>query len=107
MVRASFSCRPTPAPCPACASSDPATKPDARSVKRTLETGMSALGLAIAAIVAWIVIGALGMVRPRNLAFVSHGLFPAGSAVGLALAIVGWSAIGVVPQSTVLPLGLP
>jgi len=65
------------------------------------------LELVIAAIVAWLAIGTLGLVRPRNLAFVSHGLFPLGAAVGLALAAVGLSAIGPVSQSTVLPLGLP
>ena len=68
---------------------------------------MSPLDLVIAAIVAWLVIGTLGMVRPRRLAFVSHLLFPLGAAVGLALAVVAFFAIGVLPQSTVLPLGLP
>ena len=68
---------------------------------------MSPLGLVIAAVVAWIAIGALGMVRPRHLAFVSHGLFPLGAAVGLALAVVAFFAIGQLPQSAVLPLGLP
>jgi len=69
--------------------------------------GPNLLGLVIAAIAAWLAIGALGLVRPRNLAFVSHGLFPAGAAVGLALALVAYFAIGRLPQSTVLPLGLP
>jgi hydrogenase-4 component B len=65
------------------------------------------LPLVIAAIVAWIAIGALGLVRPRHLAFVSHVLFPIGAAVGLALAVVAFFALGPLPQSTVLPLGLP
>jgi formate hydrogenlyase subunit 3/multisubunit Na+/H+ antiporter MnhD subunit len=65
------------------------------------------LALVIAAIAAWLVIGALGLVRPRNLPFISHALFPAGAAVGLALAIVAFFAIGPLPASTVLPLGLP
>jgi formate hydrogenlyase subunit 3/multisubunit Na+/H+ antiporter MnhD subunit len=69
--------------------------------------GPNLLGLVIAAIVAWLAIGAAGLLRPRNLAFVSHGLFPAGAAVGLALALVAFFAIGPLPQSTVLPLGLP
>ena len=43
------------------------------------------LTLVLAAVGAWIAIGALGLVRPRNLAFVGHTLFPAGAAVGLAL----------------------
>jgi len=65
------------------------------------------LELIIAAIVAWLAIGALGLVQPRNLRFISRALFPAGAAVALALAVVAAFAIGVVPQSTVLPLGLP
>jgi len=69
--------------------------------------GISPLGLVVAVIAAWILIAALGMVRPRHLAFVSHGLFPAGAAVGLVLAAIALSAMGALPQSTVLPLGLP
>jgi len=67
----------------------------------------NALGLVIAAIAAWIAIGTLGLVRPRHLTFISHLLFPLGAAVGLALAVVAFFAIGPLPQSTVLPLGLP
>ena len=44
------------------------------------------LSLVIAAIAAWLAIGALGLVRPRNLALRRACLFPAGAAVGLALA---------------------
>jgi formate hydrogenlyase subunit 3/multisubunit Na+/H+ antiporter MnhD subunit len=65
------------------------------------------LELVIAAIVAWLVIGALGLTRPRHFAFITRVLFPAGSAVGLALAIVAVIAIASPPQSTILPLGLP
>jgi hydrogenase-4 component B len=65
------------------------------------------LDLVIAAITAWLAIGALGLLRPRDLHFVSRVLFPAGAAVALALAIVAGYAIGKLPQSTVLPLGLP
>ena len=65
------------------------------------------LHLVIAAIVAWLAIGALGLVRPRDLRFVSRVLFPMGAAVALALAIIAGYAIGRLPQSTVLPLGLP
>jgi len=67
----------------------------------------NALELVIVAIVAWIAIGTLGLVRPRALGFVSHTLFPLGATVGLALAVVAFFAIGPLPQSTVLPLGLP
>src|SRR4029434_5956476 len=67
----------------------------------------SSLTLVLAAVGAWIAIGALGLVRPRSLMFVGFTLFPAGAAVGLALAVVAFFAIGPLPQSTVLPLGLP
>jgi hydrogenase-4 component B len=65
------------------------------------------LDLVLAAIASWLAIGALGLARPRELGFVSHVLFPAGALVGLGLAVVAFLAIGPLPQSTVLPLGLP
>ncbi|NDP42351.1 MAG: hydrogenase 4 subunit B [Aromatoleum sp.] len=68
---------------------------------------LSLLQLVIAAIAAWLAIGALGLVRPRHLPFISRALFPAGAAVGLALAVVAFLGIGPLPQATVLPIGLP
>ncbi len=65
------------------------------------------LDLVIAAIVAWLAIGTLGLLRPRDLHFVSRILFPAGAAIAVALAVVAGYAVGKLPQSTVLPLGLP
>jgi hydrogenase-4 component B len=65
------------------------------------------LGLVVAAIIAWVVIGTLGLVRPRKLFFISRVLFPAGAAVGLALAAVAFMAMGVPADAAVLPLGLP
>ena len=47
------------------------------------------LTLAVAAIAGWLVLGALGLVRPRHLPFVSRVLFPLGAGIGLALAAVG------------------
>jgi formate hydrogenlyase subunit 3/multisubunit Na+/H+ antiporter MnhD subunit len=67
----------------------------------------SPLSLIVAAIAAWLAIAALGIVRPRNLVYVGRVLFSAGAAVGMALAVVAFAAIGELPQSTVLPLGLP
>jgi formate hydrogenlyase subunit 3/multisubunit Na+/H+ antiporter MnhD subunit len=61
----------------------------------------------VAAIVAWIGIGVLGLARPRELAFISRGLFPLGAAVGLVVAGAGFVATGAAPQGVVLPLGLP
>jgi len=67
----------------------------------------SLLPLIVAAVAAWIAIGTAGLVRPRELAFVSRVLFPMGAAVGAALAVVAFAAIGPASQSMVLPLGLP
>jgi len=68
---------------------------------------ISALGLVVVSIVAWLAIGALGLVRPRNLTYVGRVLFSAGALVGLLLAGVALSALGQGAQTAVLPLGLP
>ena len=65
------------------------------------------LHLVIVAVALWLAIGVLGLVRPRDLGFISRVLFPMGAAVALALAFVAGFAIAAPPQSTVLPLGLP
>jgi hydrogenase-4 component B len=67
----------------------------------------NALPLVIGAILAWIAIGVLGLARPRNLLFAGRVLFSAGAGVGFLLAIVALLAIADVPQTLVLPLGLP
>ena len=67
---------------------------------------MKPLTLVLAAIVAWLVIGALGLVRPRSVFYVGRVLFNLGAVVGLLLAAVALGAIGQV-QTLVLPLGLP
>src|SRR6187455_1616635 len=95
----------------ACASSDRprfAARFAAQALSRR-RPAMSAtlLHLVIAAIVAWLAIGVVGLLRPRNLRFVSRVLFPAGAAIAIGLSVVAGYAIGKVPQSTVLPLGLP
>jgi len=68
---------------------------------------INALPLVLAAIVAWLAIGALGLVRPRNLIYVGRVLFTIGAVIGLLLAIVALLAMGQVAQTAVLPLGLP
>jgi formate hydrogenlyase subunit 3/multisubunit Na+/H+ antiporter MnhD subunit len=68
---------------------------------------ISALSLIVAAIVVWLAIGALGLARPRSLTYVGRVLFSAGALVGLLVAGVALSALGQVPQTAVLPLGLP
>jgi hydrogenase-4 component B len=59
-----------------------------------------------AAIAAWLVIGALGLARPRSLRAV-RVLFPLGAAVGVLLAGLALAALGNAPETAVLPLGLP
>jgi hydrogenase-4 component B len=59
-----------------------------------------------AAIAAWLVIGALGLARPRNLPTV-RVLFSLGAIVAVAVAGVALAALGDGPDTAVLPLGLP
>ncbi len=66
-----------------------------------------ALALVVAAIAAWLALGALGLARPRNLIYVGRVLFGLGAAVGLWLAGVALLAMSQDPQTAVLPLGLP
>jgi formate hydrogenlyase subunit 3/multisubunit Na+/H+ antiporter MnhD subunit len=70
-------------------------------------TMSNALNFVLLAIAAWLVIGALGLVRPRSIVYVGRVLFNAGALVGLALAAVSFVSIGNAPQSVTLPLGLP
>jgi formate hydrogenlyase subunit 3/multisubunit Na+/H+ antiporter MnhD subunit len=60
-------------------------------------------------VLAWIFLGAIGLLRPHSLRFVARGLFPAGAVIGLGVAILGAVALlsGHAPQTMVLPLGLP
>jgi hydrogenase-4 component B len=59
-----------------------------------------------AAIAAWLVIGVLGLARPRNLRTV-RVLFSLGAIVAVAVAGVALAALGDAPDTAVLPLGLP
>jgi len=67
----------------------------------------SLIHLVVAAIVAWLAIGVLGILRPRSTPYIAHVLFVAGAIVGLALAVVAFLALGQSAQVIVLPLGLP
>jgi hydrogenase-4 component B len=66
----------------------------------------SPLALITAAIVAWLVIGGAGIVRPRNLRAVRL-LFMLGALVALIVAGIAFFALRAQPQAIVLPLGLP
>ena len=56
---------------------------------------------------AWLVLGALGLVRSSSTAWATRALYPAGALVGLLLAGAGLSAIFQPPAALILPLGLP
>ncbi|MCB2019631.1 MAG: hydrogenase 4 subunit B, partial [Burkholderiaceae bacterium] len=58
-------------------------------------------------LVAWLAIGAAGILALRRLAFVARVLFPAGGVCGLALAAFALVAVFDGAQVAVLPFGLP
>jgi len=66
-----------------------------------------ALHLVLAAIVVWLVIGAMGLARPRSLRYVGRVLFSLSALVAIALTVIAFLSIGNAAQSLVLPLGLP
>jgi len=68
---------------------------------------MSPLSLCLAAILAWLAIGSIGLAVPHRLKFISRVLFPLGAGVGFALAIVALAALRDPASALVLPLGLP
>jgi len=68
---------------------------------------MPAIDWLLALVTGWLIIGAAGLVAPREVRFVGHTLYPLGALVGLALALVAFGALGEAPETRVLPLGLP
>lgn len=58
-------------------------------------------------VVAWLLIGLLGVVALRRFRFVAIVLFPAGAICSLLLMAVALSAVFSGPETAVLPLGLP
>ncbi len=58
-------------------------------------------------VVAWLLIGVLGIVALRRFRFVAVVLFPAGAVCSLVLMAVALSAVFSDPETAVLPLGLP
>lgn len=60
-------------------------------------------------VAAWLLVGALGLLRPGGVGWVARVLFPLGACIGLGVAAAGalaWMP-QFVPQQAVLPLGLP
>jgi formate hydrogenlyase subunit 3/multisubunit Na+/H+ antiporter MnhD subunit len=68
---------------------------------------MPSLSIALAAILAWLAIGAVGLAARHDLRFVGRVLFPLGAAVALVLALGSFFAIDDTPTTATLPLGLP
>jgi len=58
---------------------------------------------------AWLTLALMGWLRPHSIRFVARVLFPVGALACLAVAVVAgvYLATGQVPQTIVLPLGLP
>ncbi len=67
------------------------------------------LALLLTGVLCWLILGLVALVRPHNVRFVAHLLFPAGALVGIGVALLGGIALaaGHTPQTMVLPLGLP
>lgn len=55
----------------------------------------------------WLLVGVAGVFALRRLGLVSHGLFPVGGLLGLALFGLALAALLGTPEVAVLPLGLP
>lgn len=62
---------------------------------------------AVTIVTGWLIVGAVGLLRPRSVVFVGRLLFPAGALGGIALAGLALFALLQPPQAAVLPLGLP
>jgi hydrogenase-4 component B len=67
----------------------------------------SRLAASLALLGLWVVIGFLGLLRPRSVGFAGRTLFPLGALCGLGLAVIGAASLGASPQQAVLPIGLP
>ncbi|HEX7115821.1 MAG TPA: hydrogenase 4 subunit B [Steroidobacter sp.] len=61
----------------------------------------------LALLLAWIVIGVAGLVRPGNTFIVGRVLFPLGALVGVILAAVSLASIALPAERWVLAIGLP
>jgi len=67
----------------------------------------SPLTAVMAIVLAWLAIGLAGLAAPRALSWVARTLFPLSALVGLGLAAVAVIALFEMPETRILPLGLP
>jgi hydrogenase-4 component B len=68
---------------------------------------MTPIDVTLGAAAAWIAIGLCGVAAPGSPWIAGRLLYPAGAAIGLALALTSLHALGEPPSTRVLPLGLP
>lgn len=61
----------------------------------------------LVAVALWLAIGLIGVARPHDFFVVARVLFPLGAAVGLIVAAAAVGTLLTLPQTAVLPLGLP
>ncbi|MGH8284851.1 MAG: hydrogenase 4 subunit B, partial [Steroidobacteraceae bacterium] len=70
-------------------------------------TGYSPLDATLVLAAAWLLLGFLGVLAPRNTAFVARIVFPLGALVGLALLVTAAAGITSPIQTHILVVGLP
>ena len=68
---------------------------------------LTPLSLVIGVVIAWLAIGASGLLRPHDVRFAGRALFCLGAIGAIALLIAGIWSLGQPIQAWVLPLGLP
>jgi formate hydrogenlyase subunit 3/multisubunit Na+/H+ antiporter MnhD subunit len=68
-----------------------------------------ALNLLLDLVGGWVILGMVGLLRPRSLRLIAHLLFPLGAAMCLGVAVLSglFLATGHAPELMTLPLGLP
>ena len=67
----------------------------------------SPLPACLSLLVAWLLIGLAGLVRPGSLTLSARVLFPLGALCGVGLAVVGVWGIAAPPEQVILVIGLP
>ncbi len=67
------------------------------------------LSLVLILVLAWLILGVAGLIRPRSVDIVARVFFPMGALVALGIAVLGGISLlaGHGPQILILPLGLP
>ncbi|PIV32470.1 MAG: hydrogenase 4 subunit B [Lysobacterales bacterium CG02_land_8_20_14_3_00_62_12] len=68
---------------------------------------LTPLSIILALVLAWFAVGLLGLIAPRNVAWVGRTLFPLGAAMGLAMAVAAVLAIFGATETRILAIGLP